>query len=57
MAGKIPGMSEIEASIDSKLREALPGLRDESFGFRIFKSHELSALAREGDVQVHLGCH
>ncbi|MFJ7839568.1 RHS repeat domain-containing protein [Lysinibacillus sphaericus] len=57
VAGKIPGMSEIEASIDSKLREALPGLRDESFGFRIFKSHELSALAREGDVQVHLGCH
>ncbi|KZP59868.1 hypothetical protein A3N40_11515 [Enterobacter cloacae subsp. dissolvens] len=55
-ASKIAGMSEIEASIDSKLRSTLPGLREEPFGFRIFKSHELSDMARRGDVQHKVGC-
>ncbi|WP_181382042.1 RHS repeat-associated core domain-containing protein, partial [Salmonella enterica] len=55
-ASKISGMSEIEASIDRKLRSIFPGLRDEPFGFRIFKSHELSDMARRGDVQRKVGC-
>ncbi|WP_185857689.1 hypothetical protein [Enterobacter sp. WCHEn090032] len=50
-ASKIVGVSEIEASINSKLRSTLLGLREEPFGFRIFKSHELSDMARRGDVQ------
>ena len=56
-AAKIPGMEEIEQSIDKRLREAFPGLREESFGFRIFSTHELDDLARNGDVQVRLGYH
>ncbi|MBD1229597.1 RHS repeat-associated core domain-containing protein, partial [Xenorhabdus griffiniae] len=55
-AYKIEGMKQIEASIDKKLRAALPGLRDEPFGFRIFKSHELDELARKGDVQQIVKC-
>lgn len=55
-ASKIAGMSEIEASIDRKLRSIFPGLREESFGFRIFKSHELSDMARHGDIQHKVGC-
>ena len=55
-AAKLPGMSEIEASIDRKLRAAFPGLRDEPFGFRIFYPHELDQLARQGDVQRRLSC-
>lgn len=55
-ASKIAGMSEIEASIDSKLRSTLLGLREEPFGFRIFKSHELGDMARRGDVQHKVGC-
>jgi hypothetical protein len=50
-ASKIVGVSEIEASINSKLRSTLLGLREEPFGFRIFKIHELSDMARRGDVQ------
>jgi hypothetical protein len=49
-------MQEIESSIDSKLRAAFPGLRDEPFGFRVFKTHELSDMARKGDVQHKLSC-
>lgn len=49
-------MSEIEASIDSKLRSTLLGLREEPIGFRIFKSHELGDMARRGDVQHKVGC-
>ncbi|WP_431258058.1 RHS repeat-associated core domain-containing protein [Roseateles chitinivorans] len=55
-AAKLLGMSEIEASIDRKLRAAFPGLRDEPFGFRIFFPHELDQMARGGDVQRRLGC-
>jgi len=55
-ASKIAGMTEIEASIDSELHSTLPGLREEPFGFRIFKSHELSDIARRGDVQHKVGC-
>ncbi|WP_334040651.1 RHS repeat-associated core domain-containing protein [Burkholderia ambifaria] len=54
-ASRIPGVSEIERSIDSDLRKAFPGLREEPFGFRIFKIHELSELARKGDGQVKIG--
>lgn len=32
------------------------GLREEPFCFRIFKSHELSDMARRGDVQHKVGC-
>ena len=52
----IEGMQEIEESIDRRLRSTFPGLRDEKFGFRIFKTHELTDLARRGDVQVRLNC-
>ncbi|EDT2963562.1 hypothetical protein EL09_23950 [Salmonella enterica subsp. enterica] len=55
-AAKIAGMKEIEASIDRKLRAIFPGLRAEPFGFRIFKTHELSDLARHGDTQHNVGC-
>ncbi|OTA19522.1 RHS family protein [Xenorhabdus beddingii] len=55
-AYKIEGMKQIEASIDKKLRAAIPGLRDEPFGFRIFKSHELDELSRKGDVQQIVTC-
>ncbi len=55
-ASRIAGMQEIESSIDSKLRAAFPGLRDEPFGFRIFKTHELSDMARKGDVQHRISC-
>nr|WP_261288668.1 RHS repeat-associated core domain-containing protein [Serratia fonticola] len=51
----IPGMSEIEASIDRRLRQAIPGLRNEPFGFRIFPTHEINAMARSGDAQRRLG--
>ncbi|QGU85920.1 hypothetical protein GN242_01175 [Erwinia sorbitola] len=51
----ISGMSEIEASIDRRLRQAIPGLRNEPFGFRIFPTHEIDAMARSGDVQRRLG--
>jgi uncharacterized protein RhaS with RHS repeats len=56
-AAKLPGMEEIEESIDKKLREAFPGLKEEPFGFRIFQTHELDDMARKGDVQVRLNCH
>lgn len=55
-ASKIAGMKEIEASIDKKIRSMFPGLRDEPFGFRIFKTHELSDMARRGDVQRIITC-
>ncbi|WP_249420712.1 hypothetical protein [Escherichia fergusonii] len=55
-AAEISGMKEIEASIDRKLRAIFPGLRAEPFGFRIFKTHELSDLARHGDTQHNVGC-
>nr|WP_234006168.1 RHS repeat-associated core domain-containing protein [Cronobacter turicensis] len=55
-ASRIAGMQEIESSIDSKLRAAFPGLRDEPFGFRVFKTHELSDMARKGDVQHKISC-
>ncbi|WP_323840659.1 hypothetical protein [Photorhabdus africana] len=55
-ANKIEGMKEIEASIDKKLKATIPGLRDEPFGFRIFKSHELDELARKGDIQQMVKC-
>ena len=38
------------------LRKKFPGLREEPFGFRIFKTHELEDLARRGDVQKKIGC-
>lgn len=56
-ASNIPGMEDIEQSIDRRLREAFPGLREEAFSFRIFKSHELAEMARAGDVQVHVDHH
>lgn len=56
-ASEIFGMEEIEKSIDKRLREVFPGLREEPFGFRIFPTHELDAMARNGDVQVRLNCH
>ena len=54
----IPGMDiyKVEQSIDRQLREKFPGLREEPFGFRIFKTHELEDLARRGDVQKKIGC-
>ncbi|WP_237723215.1 RHS repeat-associated core domain-containing protein, partial [Cronobacter sakazakii] len=55
-ASRIAGMQEIESSIDRKLRAAFPGLRDEPFGFRVFKTHELSDMARKGDVQHKVSC-
>ncbi|MEJ5054701.1 DUF6531 domain-containing protein, partial [Sphingobacterium sp. MYb382] len=58
-AAKIDGMKEIEASIDKQLREVFPNnkFKNESFGFRIFKTHELDELARKGDSQFRLNCH
>jgi hypothetical protein len=52
-------MKKIEESIDKQLREAFPNnsFKDEPFGFRIFKSHELDQLARNGDTQVRLKCY
>nr|WP_071784831.1 hypothetical protein [Serratia sp. JSRIV001] len=54
-AALLDGMKSIEASIDAKLRQAIPGLRKEPFGFRIFYTHELDGMARKGDVQRRLG--
>ena len=56
-ANRINGMSEIESSIDKKLRSAFPNndFKGEKFGFRIFKTHELEDLARKGDIQKHIG--
>ncbi|CAI0822327.1 Cell wall-associated polypeptide CWBP200 [Serratia entomophila] len=54
-ASKLGGMKSIEESIDSKLRQKFPGLRNEPFGFRVFYTHELDDLARKGDVQRRLG--
>jgi RHS repeat-associated protein len=56
-ASEIIGMGEIEESIDKKLREAFPGLKEEPFGFRIFQTHELDDMVRKGDVQVRLNFH
>jgi hypothetical protein len=55
-AKAIPGIEDIEKSIDTRLRNLFPGLREEPFGFRIFKTHELEDLKRKGDVQVRLEC-
>ena len=55
-ASRIASLASIEESIEKQLRNLLPGLRDEKFGFRIFKPHELADLARKGDKQVHIGC-
>ena len=55
-ASKINGMQEIEKSIDDKLRQKFPGLREEPFGFRVFKTHELEDYSRKGDVQRKIGC-
>ncbi|OCG17709.1 hypothetical protein A9G28_07710 [Gilliamella sp. Fer1-1] len=55
-ASEIKGMKEIEASIDRKLRLIFPWLKKESFGFRIFKTHELMEFARKGDIQRKIGC-
>ena len=56
-ANRINGMSEIESSIDKKLRSAFPNndFKGEKFGFRIFKTHKLEDLARKGDIQKHIG--
>ena len=54
LGSEIPGIEDIERSIDKQLREVLPGLREEPFSFRIFKTHELDDLARNGDVQKHI---
>ncbi|PHM22220.1 RHS repeat-associated core domain-containing protein [Xenorhabdus budapestensis] len=53
---KFPEIAKIEQDIDKKLRAALPGLRDEAFGFRIYKSHELDDYLRKGDKQVIISC-
>lgn len=42
--------------IDRKLRAIFPGLRAEPFGFRVFKTHELSDFARNGDTQHSVEC-
>lgn len=57
-ADKIPGLGKIQESIDEQLREAFPNnsFKDEPFGFRIFKTHELDDLARKGDVQIKIKC-
>ncbi|PHM35612.1 hypothetical protein Xmau_04493 [Xenorhabdus mauleonii] len=49
---KFPEIAKIEQEIDKKLRATLPGLRDEAFGFRIYKSHELDDYLRKGDNQI-----
>lgn len=48
-------MKQIEASIDTKLRASIKGLRSEKFGFRVFYTHELDDMVRKGDVQRRLG--
>ena len=45
----------MEKFIDSDLRKAFPGLREDPAGFGIYKGHELDALARQGDGQVKIG--
>ncbi|MBJ8452322.1 hypothetical protein I6M90_17475 [Acinetobacter bereziniae] len=53
---EIAEIKTIEDKIDSELRSkpCLKGMRSESFGFRIFKNHELDDLSRKGDIQKRL---
>ncbi|MDE9438057.1 hypothetical protein KKI95_19675 [Xenorhabdus bovienii] len=52
----IEAIAKIERSIDQKLRTALPGLRDEAFGFRVYKSYEVYEYRRNGDKQIMINC-
>lgn len=53
---EINSVQEIEKSIDDELRQKSPSLREEPFGFRVFKTYELEDYARKSDVQRKIGC-
>ncbi|WP_092514533.1 hypothetical protein [Xenorhabdus mauleonii] len=53
---EIEAIAKIERSIDKKLRAALPGLRDEAFGFRMYKTFEVYEYRRNKDIQIMINC-
>ncbi|WP_323858894.1 RHS repeat domain-containing protein, partial [Xenorhabdus doucetiae] len=56
-ANQFPEIAKIEQEIDKKLRAAIPGLRSEPFGFRIFYTYELQDFKRRiDDKQIIISC-